>query len=217
METRPTPTIRLILGLIGGDEKLLKKVYRGLNETSLNGIYSNLNLDEALAFAGISWGERWRDINQYATQTGQMELYGIINSTMGRGMAALNSAKKIPEEDRELYSKLNPFEGNLKERLERVSEQDEAALRDALRQPAKFYASEGQYQSGHARSNAESEGRELVVMGFLPVYLGKANPETVKKGYATEIARMVKAYPRAFEPFMAVPVKIERPKQLQLL
>lgn len=219
MEKRPVPTVNLVLEMLGRDEKLLKKTYRGLSEASLDKIYPNLNLDEAIAFAAISWGDRWRDIVQYAEQVNQMELYAIFNSTMSRGMAALNSAKNISEGNKSLYDRLNPFEGNLRERLERVSEQDEAALREVLKQTTKFYASEGQYQSGHARSNADKEGRELEIMTFLPVYLKNASPETTKKGYATEIARMLRNYPRAFEPIKTTAelVKVNKPEQLPLL
>lgn len=219
MNTRPTPTINLVLEMLGRDEKLLKKTYRGLNEVSLSRIYPNLSLDEAIAFAAISWGDRWRDINQYASQVDEIGLYAVFNSAMGRGMAALNAAKNIHEKHKGLYERLNPFEGNLRERLERVLEQDEARLREVLKQPTKFYASEGQYQSGHARSNADKEGKQLLVMSFLPVYLKNSSPETIKKGYATEIAGMLRNYPRVFEPIKttAEPVKVNKPEQLPLL
>ena len=218
MGIRPTPTINLVLEMLGRDEKLLKKTYRGLNEAPLSKIYPNLNLDEAIAFAAISWGDRWRDINQYASQVDEMGLYAVFNSAMGRGMAALNAAKSIPEEHKGLYERLKPFDGHLRERLERVLEQDEAALREALKQPTKFYASEGQYNSGHARANADKEGKQLLVMSFLPVYLKNASPETIKKSYATEIAKMFKGYPRVFEPIESVvePAKGDGPKQLTL-
>ena len=194
MKKRPAPTINLILEMLGEDSKLLKKTYKGLNEVSLRGLYPNLNLDEAIAFAAISWGDRWRDIRQYSKEVDQMDLYAIVNRAMGRGMAALNGAKKISEKNRSIYDRLNPFQGGLRERLERVPEQDEAVLREAIKQPAKYYASEGQYMAGHARRNADEEGRQLVVMQFLPVYLKNANPVTVNMRYATEIARMFRTY-----------------------
>ena len=218
---RPKPTINLILEMLVRDEKLLKKTYRGLHEVSLSKVYPSLNLDEAVAFAAISWGDRWREINQYAAQIDQMELYAIVNSTMGRGMAALNSSKRISEESRGLYEKINPFKGDLKQRLENVSDQDQTALREDLKQRTKYYASEGQYMMGHARKNADAEGKELEVMRFLPVYLRSANPESIKRGYATQIARMLSRYPRTFEPMkmktVAEQAKVDKPRQLSLL
>ena len=75
---RPQPTTQLILELTSGRNgrsNLVRPAHHGLYETLLNGLYSNLNLDEVIAFAAASWQMRDEDLRSFMALVRSTDIY----------------------------------------------------------------------------------------------------------------------------------------------
>lgn len=146
---RPQPTIELILTMTGGNQGLVRAAHHGLYEVPLNGLYTDLNLDEVIAFAAASWQWRRKDLAEFIAPLAQLEnIYQIFNMVNQRGFPWLNKNKHIPEELTPLYETLNPYRGRtLEARLGRAEPEAVQALKEKLQGPVGKYPSKktGEY------------------------------------------------------------------------
>lgn len=201
---RPQPTKKFVMELTSGKNgrsNLVRAVHHGLYETPLGGLYSDLNSDEVIAFAGASWQLRDEDLRSFAAFVRSSDIYDIFNKVNQDGFPQLNGNKRISEEQRDLYGKLNPYKGRtLRERLERVDPEAVGNLVDRLQQDTNHYITHGQLNSPRT---ARTEGsKDRVTMDFLPTHPKKG--QTVQH-YAAEVARMLSSYPQGYEPLDARP------------
>ncbi len=211
--TRPKPDSNLILEVCGNNYPLLNSICFGLKETPLKEIYPYLNLEETLIFAGTSWKNRKYNPDFYNeivkgkpkkedirlnlfddefTKNNQDILYDIFNETFKTGFGWLRNKSNISDEKSEKlkkYAKMNPFSNiPLKERLNRVNDEDIETLKNKLLTSTKNYIFEKDYRGGTYEKNQ-------VVMKFQPVYSNKGD---IKKNYALEIMRILKDYPTKY-------------------
>lgn len=208
---RPKPDSNLILEVCGNNYSLLSSICFGLKETPLKEFYPYLNLEEALVFAGASWGNRkeqpefYKKIieNPNSIKKQQLTLfenieiinnqdivYSIFNETFKEGFRWLRNKNRISDEKLEKYNKMNPFYNiPLKERLNKVNDEDIETLKKKLLIPTKNYIFEKDYCGGTYDKNR-------VVMNFQPVYPSKAN---IRKNFALEIMRTLKEYPAQYD------------------
>ena len=137
---RPLPTIEFVLGVTGGNQRLVSTAHHGLYEVPLSGLYTNLNLDEVLVFAATSWGLRSKDLESFAALVRSGNIYKIFDYVNQIGFPRLNKNKPVPQELRWLYEQLNPYKGRtLEARLERVEPEAVQALKERLQMPVDKY------------------------------------------------------------------------------
>jgi len=196
---RPQPTKQLVIELTSGKKgrsNLVRAAHHGLYETSLNGLYSDLNLDEVIAFAGASWQLRDEDLRSFAAFVRSSDIYDIFNKVNQDGFPWLNGNKRISKEQKDLYDRLNPYKGMpLRERLERVDPEAVGSLIDRLQQDTNQYITHGQLNN--PRTARTEGGKDRITMDLLPTHPKKG--QTVQH-YAAEVARMLRSYPQGYEP-----------------
>lgn len=200
---RPQPTKQLIMELTGGRNgrsSLVRPAHHGLYETPLDGLYSNLNLDEVIAFAGASWQLRDEDLRSFAAFVVSAGVYGIFSRVFQNGFPQLNGNKDISEEQIDLYEELNPYRGKtLRERLERADPEAVKTLIGRLQEDTNHYITEGQLNNaGAVRAGGD---KRKVTMAFLPTHPKKGQ---TAQHYAAEVARMLSGYPQEYAPLEGV-------------
>lgn len=200
---RPQPTKQLVMELTSGRNgrsNLVRPAHHGLYETPLDGLYTNLNLDEVIAFAGASWQLRDGDLRSFAALVRSEDIYEIFSRVFQDGFRQLNGNKWISEEQRDLYEKLNPYKGRtLRERLERADPKAVETLIDRLQQDTNYYITEGQLNNaGEVRAGGN---KRRVTMAFLPTHPKKGQ---TAQHYAAEVSNMLRSYPQEYAPLEVV-------------
>jgi len=195
MVKRPKPTKPLILEVCGGNQGLISSIHHGLHEVTLTDFYSNLNFDEALAFAAGSWllrKERHRGFRQ-AVSSG--EIYAVFSQAFNVGLPFLNAHKSVTKENSKKYGRLNPFpRGTLRTRFKRFSIDAEDSLRKRLLEDVKTYVFWCQY--GDAKRARDGFNVGLEIMYFQNAYPKKGK---IVPAFAAEVSRIIGKYPRDYE------------------
>ncbi len=222
---RPSPTKRVTLAVCGGDNALLNSAYKGLYETPLASLYPLLNFDELLVFEAASWKKREEDLNAFSKYAASHSLYDTFRSVFFDGFNWLSRKKdttSLSEPQKSIYLQLNPYQGNLEERLAKVSPNDAYLLREQLAAPVKQHVFEGQYS--RLKRIQKGDNSNLVFMAFQP----NTYPPSHLKGeeayqkqhrkmvdaFAGEITRLVSAYPAEY--YSIEEILPEKPDQLNL-
>ena len=144
---RPLPTIEFVLGVTGGNQRLVSTAHHGLYEVPLSGLYTNLNLDEVIVFAATSWESRSKDLESFAALVRSGNIYKIFDYVNQIGFPRLNKNKPVPQELRWLYEQLNPYKGRtLEARLNRVDPEAIRTLKEKLQMPVDKYPSKKPYE-----------------------------------------------------------------------
>jgi len=199
--------------LCGENSWLISSAHHGLVETPLFDFYPALNLDEALAFEAGSWKERDENHEQFASFVKGSDIYDVFSRAFDRGFPWLNKNKKISDSNVELYQSQNPFNGNLKSRLETVSTLHVEGLKSLLEAETYIWVSEGEYY--RRKREQDENAQRLRHMGFLPTYLKDMKEEKIVQRYVLEVTRLLSDYPSKvidvnFKPFIA-PISAPQP------
>lgn len=206
MPIRPKPTKQLLIELCGGNQGLIGSVHHGLSEVPLNEFYSNLNLNETIAFAAGSWDTRHRSVHNLGQNIDARSVYDIFSEVFVVGMPWLNGSKRISPELQGKYGHLNPFQGrNLRERLQRVPPEAVKKLKQRLSEEVNEYVFDCQYQGRKAARGGDNY--KLEVMHFQNAYPKSGR---IVPAFAVEVARMISAYPGQYE---LLPVVEQAPAQ----
>lgn len=217
--TRPKPTRELICAITGGNKTYLSWVHHGLYETPLGAIYPFLNLDELIVFAGVSW--RARDCDREQKLNGKIAcerlpdyFNEVVSASRNRfyqkfGMSIDDIPGRIPIHMEPRYDALNPFKGDLKERLEHVGEREAIALKEALLKQTLIHVFEDQYfaikrqirRAYDIGSDVDVDPERLKIMGFQICRKRKRTDEKIVQAYVNEINRIIGNYPReSYDP-----------------
>jgi hypothetical protein len=196
MEKRPLPTKRIIDYAIGNNKFFSEYILHGLEETSLEEFYSNLNLEEVLAFSGISFLERKKNLKDFRQKILNEEMYEIFKEILGRGIPLLRSSKKYDFWDEQKYRDLNPYgnKKNLALRIQRVNLESIEILRERLMLPTKEYIFEKDYD--YYKTIGKIESQEAKLMGIY----GNASSEKIISYFNGGISRILRSYTRNWEP-----------------
>lgn len=199
---RSFPKSGLIMELCGRSAGLLSKFHHGLKEVPLDQFYPNLNLEELAVFAISSYDSRSKNPKAFS-DTEAKDVYEIFNDVFAKGYRALRSHENMSPENQATYNRLNPFRGrNLRERLDRVNPNEVDQLKIRLRKPAKKYVFECEFKD---LKIAGGDNTGLVIMGFMPYFPKKGE---VAIGFAKEIARIMRDYPKDYAPLLQL-VEVE--------
>lgn len=198
MVKRVRPPSTLIAELCGNRQRLIERVHHGLAEVSLGSFYPNLNLDETIAFAAGSHWLREDESTMFSHYIDNHDIYEIFSHIFKRGFPWLNNYKNIPEEKKSKHNKLNPFNGRLRKRLERVDAESTGQLKGQLQGNVSEWVFEIQY-----KSRVKEKGNNIGIrsMGFQNVYPARGR---IVPAYALEIARIIDRYPKNYEPLPEV-------------
>lgn len=187
---KPLPTRQLVIDLCGGNQQLISSAHHGLHEASLRDFYPFLNLDEAIVFAASSWKSRDVDSSFRPFVRDTPDIYDIFNTVYGMGFPWLNAHKRISDRLHARYAASNPNGRNLRERLARVPQEAVQTLRERLLKKTRDYIFACDYEFRKRVNGGDTSNLEI--MTFQPSFPRK---ERVIPAYASEIARIISAYP----------------------
>lgn len=204
MKKRPLTTKQLILELTGYDQGLVSAACYGSLETPLDGFYHILDLDDAIKFPASSWKSREKDGIVFSLFVQSANIYEIFEKVYQIGTPWLDKHNRFnkPDQDiserlRQLYQKLNPFQGvSLRERLESVDSAVIEALKEQLQGPVNRYI----FEIRHNRPGLPRDKNpytKTVVMNFQETYpkRGKVVP-----AFAAKVSRIIREYTQEYEP-----------------
>ena len=191
---RPRPTKQLIIEVSGGNQPLIERVHHGLYETSLGSFYPWLNFDEVIAFELGSWDIRSKRSPMVVELADVMDIYDIFSNVFRRGFPWLNRFKNVSDKLKRKHEEMNPFERNLRNRLEQVDIKDMEILKKKLMKKANEYVFECNYYN--RKRERGGDNYKLVNMAFQNVYPKKGK---IVPAFASEIVRLMKNYPTEYE------------------
>lgn len=202
---------------------ILSSIHHGLADVPLQGIYSQLNLEEALAFAIGSYHLRKQKVNEFhcidqdfITEINNSSLYDLfrmVNSskvvpylsgnfeipghTLENPYLWINSVKSrsnLSDKDIKDYRKMNPFKNRpLAERLSVVDDNCVNRLKSRMQDQVGEYVFEKDCE--FRKRLRAGNNHNLHIMRFQKVFPDR---KKVEINYSKEIARLLKSYDNEF-------------------
>jgi len=189
---RPKPPSTLIMEICRNSQPLIECAHHGLAEVSLRDFYPYLNLDEVIAFAAASFSYREKE-PWIISNVVDNDIYDVFSRIFKKGFPWLNKNRRISDNKKAKYEKLNPFNGRLRERLEKVGPEAIGKLKGLLSGRVNEWLFPIQYCE-EVRKRRSNTG--LKNMNFQNVYPKRGR---IVPAYALKIADIIGKYPQNYE------------------
>jgi len=188
------PSKKIISAILGENVIFAKDSFLGLEEISFSEIYPVLNLTELLIFSSGSWKFRENNIDKFRFHLEYKEIHSLFEEIISFGLPRYNHVKNFTRLNTKQLNKcdnLNPYNGNLKERVNMLSREVIDKLRDDLFQETKTYAfNEVEYLN--LLKNRKNK-KEKVKVKFQNSFYKRRDP--LAFDYISEINRKIKMFP----------------------
>ena len=185
---KPAVSGQMISELCGNNLELIASLHHGLSETPLRRLYQVLNLDEAVAFAAMSWKLRNKNRNFFNLLTRE-DIYEIFKRVNDLAFPWLYGRRDISVDLDQEYRQLNPYGKNLSYRLHQVAGTGINLLLGVLNDPVRIYYFGRNGKINHV--DASKLNRHLNRLQSHPSESQKI------KIYSAESARILSSYPPA--------------------